>query len=106
MNKIFQDLNMEIESIKKHKLSGIRKEKFRNLNKKFCGKLCQMNTRNGRQILKEKKDIIEEINNFVKNVKSKNPGYYVKIIFMNNMNIRKKRNLGQRHIKYFQQNHE
>lgn len=48
MNKIFQDLNMEIESIKKHKLSEIRKEKFRNLNKKFCGKLCQMNTRNGR----------------------------------------------------------
>lgn len=60
-----------------------------------------MNIRNGRQIFKEKKDIIEEINNFVKNVKFKNLGYYVKIIFMNNINIRKKRNLGQRYIKYF-----
>jgi hypothetical protein len=52
MNKTVQDLRMEIGSIRNTNLGKSRNEKFRNLNRKHRGRLCQQNTSNGRDDLR------------------------------------------------------
>ena len=107
MNKTVQGLKVEIEPIKKAHAEG--NMEMNNLETQ--AEAPEASLTNRIQEMEEKisgmEDAVEEMDALVKeNVRTKNLGHCEKTKPKNNSNRGRRRNPGQRHRKYYQQNHE